>query len=151
MRKNNIAFLPKKSELLREKNKNDYKAEKNFKNLNIKDKYFVEDIFEDNKENLCDNISSEEDNKLENKNLHYKIMNKNKKNTLDEDDKDIENFLFRLNSSLPKTKINKEKIVSLKNGRFKFNQFKKMDFFNSLNITLNSKNEFFKNLVFIFL
>ena len=145
LRKNNIAFLPKKSELLREKNQND--SEKNFKNLNFKDKYFVEDIFEDNKENLCDNISSEEDNKLENKNLQYKIMNKNKTNILDEDDKDIENFLFRLNSSLPKTKINKEKIVSLKNGRFKFNQFKKMDFFkeNKSKINEDNSNSFIKN------
>ena len=78
-------------------------------------------------------------------------MNKNKKNTLDEDDKDIENFLFRLNNSLPKTKINKEKIVSLKNGRFKFNQFKKMYFFinkkeeNKSKINEDNNNSFIKN------
>ena len=124
-RKNNI-ILPKKTELLKETKQKDYITENKPKNSYFKYKYLNDNNFKENKEHIYDNRSSEEDIKDEIQNLKFKIID-DKKNILDEDVKDIENFLFRINGSWTKNKGNKEKNLFLKNEKLKHNHLKKLD------------------------
>ena len=139
LRKDNIS---KNIEFIVEDKQKEPKVKSNTKNPDINQKFNKEQETEDNKENICDNISlernvEEETQDLDNNNFNFykNIIEKVNENT-----KDIENFLSKFRNSLyPKKESSKEKI-SFNLDKLKQQKIKNIDVYNDKKEENKSKN-----------
>ena len=128
LRKDNIG---NKVELLLDNKEKDKKVSSITKRKNINKKYQNDINGEIIKENVFEDITSEEDKKVEFPELQYKsiIIQDNKENEQNNEIKEIEKYLYKFNDTLCQSKEKKEKYYLFEPDNIKYKQMQKLNSF----------------------